>query len=176
MTSNFYKDSYQKLYKYLRTAVASALILENIDKPELNYVLQEQINLLSFLANKAKEDKQHVTNIISQFNEFSKTKFVEKKGLKFANTDEITDKINYLPIFLANAFNFDIATNKFINAPDNEQPTVVINPGINGQNANGPKIQMDSNLTNQIMANVRLQQLISSGEFYIFKTKPKSVL
>lgn len=175
----------------LKIIFNSSALLNKLKDETFEDVVLKQISILKFIEKKAKVKESDADLWIKKLNDIngSKREFIE---LNYSNQDDIVDDINYLSVYVQNMFKKPLSEFKKddikLNISSNDNKTVdsKVNDNMNanpmvppmfqngmGNQFNSPEnYQLWQNEMQMMVARNRLQQMVNTGEFYQYKTKP----
>ncbi|WPL37540.1 hypothetical protein [Malacoplasma iowae] len=175
----------------LKIIFNSSALLNKLKDETFEDVVLKQISILKFIEKKAKVKESDSDLWIKKLNDIngSKREFIE---LNYSNQDDIVDDINYLSVYVQNMFKKPLSEFKKddikLNISSNDNKTVdsKVNDNMNanpmvppmfqngmGNQFNSPEnYQLWQNEMQMMVARNRLQQMVNTGEFYQYKTKP----
>jgi len=182
ISKEFIKTELKKLSEQFNFIFSNNNISSSINSDQtLQSILNECLNIYSFLETTSKTTKKNSKVYIEKYNEFSKEKFVPNKVIYDKETD-VLDQLNWLKVYIENTYNVDILSHGVSAIPVAEiqektnkhiQEEKVVAAGA-GADLNPDRFIELSQKMQRV--NERINNDIASGRIYIFKTKPKHIV
>ncbi|MDR1235091.1 MAG: hypothetical protein LBJ97_03365 [Mycoplasmataceae bacterium] len=180
------KKEHRKLIKNLETIFDAVSMKPAFSQPNLQSIVEKQLNILSYLENVNKTKIIKSTKLLTKYNELTSKHFTIDSKIKYDDQEVLVDDINYLPVYIRNIFKIDldalaegkeakIVMPTVNDAPQQQNSTPVMPfmmPGMAGAMGNLPPEQ---NPMYTAAANARIHQESIQGKVYLFKTKPKFI-
>lgn len=171
----------------LKIIFNSSTLLNKLKDSTFENVVLKQISILKFIEQKSKIKESDADLWLKKINDINGSKHDFEK-LEYSNQDDIADDINYLSVYVQNMFKKPLSEFKKddiklnINSKENqsEQSKTDINTNMPpifakdfSNQFNSPEnFEMWQNEMQVFVARNKLQQMVNSGEFYQYKTKP----
>lgn len=173
----------------LKIIFNSSTLLNKLKDETFESVVLKQISILKFLEEKAKVKESDADLWLKKLNDINGSK-CEFEKTEYSNQDDIIDDINYLSVYVQNMFKKplsefkkdDIKVNAVPTNNQSEQQPKVENtvptmppmfPGeVSNQFGSTDNFQMWPAEMQMMVARTKLQQMVNTGEFYQYKSKP----
>lgn len=173
----------------LKIIFNSSTLLNKLKDETFEGVVLKQISILKFLEEKAKVKESDADLWLKKLNDINGSK-CEFEKTEYSNQDDIIDDINYLSVYVQNMFKKplsefkkdDIKVNAVPTNNQSEQQQKVENTaptmfpmfpdGMNNQFSPTDNFQMWPAEMQMMVARTKLQQMVNTGEFYQYRSKP----
>jgi hypothetical protein len=179
-----FKKEQQKLTTNLETVFNAASMRAALLQPNLQSIVEKQLNILFYLENVNKTKIIKSDKLLNKYNEITTKHFTIDQNIKYADQDALIDDINYLGVYIRNIYKVDLEAlaegkeAKVITPTVGEAPQVskpisgmpFMFPGMGGSN-----LSPEQNPMYAAMASARIQQESMQGKVYLFKTKPRFI-
>jgi hypothetical protein len=171
--------NFKRCEKEVKLILNDLLLINNL---KLNKEFQDNvlkvISIMFLLSKSSKANKAIATALLNNFNTKIEKNLEYDKKLSYKNEGDMVDDINYLQVYVKNAFHYDIKNNKRIDNVDssisnfNEKEKAIVNvmEGIGTDN----KVIANTFLAG-FDAQKKLSNDIKTGKIYIYKSRPKII-